>query len=462
MKKSILSTILVLCLACSFVVNAQVTSFLAGRFQNTLDSVCAKYKIKGITTAVLIPGVGIWKGAYGESSSGQPVNTDMLMGMGSNTKTHISATLLKMQEQHLVSMDDTIGKWIQGYPNISGQITIRQCLSHTSGLFDYMQNDVINDSIFGNPSKHWTREEILGLALAPNFVPGSSWDYSNTNYIIAGIIIEKVLNKSPYAAVHDMVLAPAQLQHTFNYGDEGGIEKAHPWSLTLSSDGNMIDMTETPYLDGLFTLANTAGSLITTAEDNVQFWHKLWNKEIINEQSWKEMTATTSIGGKDGYGLGIFFYSRKMNGRSIYCHGGTFFGYINENMVDTTSGVTIAALTNQDSMNNNGLLNTVVRALHKVTLNMPATGIEETMLTKEQVSVYPNPASDRVKVSINGRSFSGTVMLTDMMGSELHKESFIGNRAEVFIGSFPAGIYFLTLTDDAGNRFTSKVHIVQE
>ncbi len=444
MKKTIVTSLLLFCLGGPFIVRAQVSSFVAGRLQYTLDSVCNKYKIKGTSAAVLIPNVGIWKGTNGVSEDGVPLSPDMLFGMGSNTKTHIAATLLKMQEQGLLSLNDTIGKWIQGYPNINGQITIRQCLNHTSGLFDYMQNGAINDSIFGKPEKRWEREEILRLAQAPNFTPGSSWDYSNTNYIISGIIIEKVLNKSPYQAIHDLVLAPNQLTHTFNFGEEGAELFAHPWSMSLGNTST--DMTTTPYLDNLFSLANTAGSLITTAEDNVQFWHKLFTGQIINAQSWSEMTTMTNIGSSTEYGLGIFRYNKKINGRTAYSHGGTFFGYINENIVDTTSGVTIAALSNQDSVNNSGLLNLVIKALHKVTLNMPATGIAESVYNSPNMELFPNPAADMITIQSSEKVH--VVVFTDIMGRVVTTELLHENKCNV--SSLANGTYFAYVKNEEG------------
>lgn len=429
---------------------AQVTPYISGRLQFTLDSVCNKYQIKGTTAAVLIPGMGVWKGVNGSSKAGVPITTDMLMGMGSNTKTFIAAVLLKMQEQHLLSLDDTIGKWIVGYPNISGKITIRQCLNHTSGLFDYMQNNAVNDSIFDRPNKTWTREEILNLAKNPNAAPGGGWDYSNTNYIIAGIIIEKVLNKSPFTAIQDLILTPSNLSNTFNYGDEGNKTKANPWSIAMNGN-TLVDMTTTPYLNNLFGLANTAGSLITSAEDNVQFWYKLWSKEIINAQSWQEMTQLKPIGSNDGYGLGIFMYSRKMNGRTFYSHGGTFFGYINENMVDTTSGVTIAVLTNQDSVNNNGLLALVLRSLHKVTLNMPPVGITESAYQSNKVTLYPNPANDKITIKSSLNIYS--ITFTDIAGRIVLNETLDGNKCSLTMLS--QGTYIAYVK----NKMNEIIHI---
>jgi D-alanyl-D-alanine carboxypeptidase len=448
MKKHVLTLLVFYALGGASVIRAQVTPFIAGRLQFTLDSICTKYKIKGTSAAVLIPNVGVWTGTSGVSEAGVPLTSDMLFGMGSNTKTHIAATLLKMQEQQLLSLDDTIGRWISGYANISGQITIRQCLNHTSGLFDYMQSDAINDSIFGHPSKIWQPEEILRLAQVPNFAPGKGWSYSNTNYIIAGIIISKVMNKPAFEAMNDLILAPNQLTHTFVYGQQGSRTIAHPWSMNM--DGKMLtDMTTTPYLDNLFSLANTAGALITTAEENVQFWYKLWSGQIINAQSWKEMTQVKTIGIGSEYGLGIFRYSKKINGRTVYAHGGTFFGFINENMVDTTSGVTVAALTNQDSVNNSGILALVVASLHKVTLKMPPTGVAE-LQEMRQLRVFPNPASDRITITAGYETAEMDVRIIDAMGKEVFAQPVSGNAWELETSDWKQGLYYVVLTDRTG------------
>lgn len=453
MKKSIFTILLI---SVEFLkIQAQVSPYLSGRFQYVLDSVCSKYKIKGTSAAILIPNVGVWKGVNGVSEQGVPLTSNMLFGMGSNTKTHIAATLLKMQEQQLLSLNDTIGKWIIGYPNISGKITIRQCLNHTSGLFDYMQNETINDSIFGTPSKVWLRSDILKLAHAPNFAPGSSFSYSNTNYIIAGIIIEKVLNKSPFQAIHDLILEPNQLTNTFNYGDQGSLIIAHPWSMSMDGIA-LTDMTTTPFLTNLFSLANTAGSLITTAEDNVQFWHKLFTGKIVNTQSWKEMTTMINIGNSTNYGLGIFRYNRKINGRTAYSHGGTFFGFINENIVDTTSGIAIAVLTNQDSVNNSGLLNLVIGALHKVTLNMPATLVSE-INSNESVNIFPNPANNELNIEVSNKFQINSIKILDNTGKTVLIKT--GNNEKIMLDQLPEGLYFITIESE--NQTINKKFLIK-
>jgi len=436
--------------------SAQISPEVDQELQSTLDSVCSLYKIKGVSAAVLLPGIGLWKGVYGDSHQGVKMRSDMLLGMGSNTKTHIAAALLIMQQNGQLSLDDSIGKWIIGYPNIPANITIRQCLNHSSGLHDYLQNDAINDSIFDRPNRIWTKLEILKMASTPNFAPGKGWSYSNTNYIVAGIIIEMVAKKAPFEVIQELILNPHQLNNTFYYGAQGAKVIAHPWSMNMTGT-ELTDMTTTPLMNNLFSLANTAGWLITTAEDNVNFWYKLCTQQVLSNQSWLQMTSMKSIGSNTFYGLGIFRYNKKLNGRTFYSHGGTFFGYINENVFDTTSKVAISALTNQDSLNNNGLLATVINALHKVSLKLPTNGLNT--LSSVQFSVFPNPANTELNLQLDEPNFNGVVELIDYNGKVISQEELTKSNMQVNTSYLPNGLYLLRVST-FGKVSTKRVLIM--
>lgn len=450
MKKIYSTLLIIIAIALSMPLKAQLPTELEARLQKVLDSVCTKYKIKGTSAAVLYPGKGTWKGTSGISHDNVPINSDMLLGMGSNTKTHISALILKLQENGLLSIDDSIGKWIHNKPNINGQITIKQCLNHTSGIFDYLQNEAVNDSIFGNPGKIWTKNELLALAKEPTFNPGTSWGYSNTNYVIAGIIIEQVSGKPHQQAMRELILTPAGLNNTYFY-DEPNVSSRmpHQWSMNINGT-SLTDMNamQVNLIPNLFSMATTAGAMVTTGEDNVQFWHKLTSGQLLSAASFKQMTEFVNIGGKNGYGLGIFFLSKALNNRSFYSHGGTFFGFINENVADTLSGVCISVLTNQDSINNNGLTATLIRALHKVSIEMPV-GLKESVYNSKRLTLYPNPASGFFY--IKGEAINNsTVTIYDLAGKQQFASQLPADNS-LSIPDLPDGFYMLHVTNEKGN-----------
>jgi D-alanyl-D-alanine carboxypeptidase len=465
MKKLIFTIALIFCLGGASVMKVkaqQLPQLLNERLQTVFDSICDRYNVKGATASVLLPNAGTWKGAYGISHEGVPITTDMLMCMGSNTKTHISALLLKMQENGQLDLDDSIGTWIQGYPNINGQVTIRQCLNHTSGLSDYLQNGAVNDSIFGHPDKIWNRDEILWLAQAPNFAPGSSWGYSNTNYIIAGIIIQQVSGKSVEQAMHELILEPTGLAHTKFYWEPTSDIVPHAWTVVLDGQTLMdLDAQPVSLVSNLFSLANTAGAMVTTAEDNAIFWHKLMSGQILSTASMNEMLNMVTLNSSTSYGLGIFKYKNYVNGRTIHNHGGTFFGFINENMVDAINGTTITVLTNQDSANNSFLLKLLIPALHKVTLQMPV-GISETVYNSTFIKLYPNPASDIINLDAEELTNATAFALYDLTGKEQFAATIECHKSSFSIAHLPAGLYIARVKDGTGQVInTQKIQLLK-
>lgn len=360
------SLISLLCFFYSMVSIGQISPQLTRRLDFVLDSVAARHSIKGVSAAIVVPGVGTWKGCYGVSQRKTPLTPGMLLAIGSNTKTFIATVMLKLQEQGLLDLDDTIGKWIKGYPNISGTITIRQCLNHTSGLYEYTENKSVYDSAFKRPSKIWELDEILLLPRAPVFSPGTNWGYSNTNYIVLGIIIREVLHKTPSQAITDLILKPHGLSHTYYYGENPAQDTmAHGWTSVLTRVP--VDLNKTRYMDQVFSLSNTAGSLISTPEDIALFWHKLTSGQILSDSSWQEMTTFVSEGNGSEYGLGMRHF-KNSNDRYVYSHRGIYFGFLNENLVDVNSGICITVMSNQDKLNSAKMRLLFLDPLHRICL----------------------------------------------------------------------------------------------
>ena len=110
---------------------------LANMLQDTLNTYVSQFtNIKGMSASVYIPGQGIWTGISGISYVTQPITTDMRMGIGSNTKLFVSTIILKLAEDNILSLDDSISRWLPDYPNINPNIKIRQLLNHSSGISD--------------------------------------------------------------------------------------------------------------------------------------------------------------------------------------------------------------------------------------------------------------------------------------------------------------------------------------
>jgi D-alanyl-D-alanine carboxypeptidase len=432
--------------------SAQLSPTLEQRFQDTLNYMQSHYQVRGVSASVSIKGQGIWKGAAGFSKPGIPLNSDMLIGIGSNTKTFVSAMMLKLYENGQVDFNDTIGNWIQGYPNISGAITIKQVLNHRSGLFSYTEHPAFWDSLQANPLKVWTKEEILNYFVdVPSFAPGTDWEYSNTNYDIAGIILEAVSGRPVHALLRDSILNPLQLGHTFYPPDE---TPAFPMAGFWGNGGMYILPLQT------YSLPNAAGALVSTPEDVVHFWEGLFNGDIISKQTLNTRMLELTISSPNGdYGYGLGIYKDTYFGNGGYSHGGTWLGQINSNFIDTVRGITICVLSNQDSLKNE-YTDAVVAALYSVMLN--PTGIAGSPKQLLNISFYPNPASDLLTLGNDGTRTAASVALYGIDGRQVYQHYFKdGEEKTVDVRKLSPGMYIAEVVNDKGQRGTQKITITR-
>lgn len=466
MKKTFLASLLLF--ISIFKVNAQLSSDFTNRLQFVLDSVCSRYKIKGASAAVLVPNTGIWKGTHGVSFAGHPITSDMLFGINSNTKTYVSTLMLRLQELGYVNINDTIGTWIQNQPNISGQITIKQLLNHTSGLYSFTDTMAFFDSVFNDPTRIWQPEQVLQFVYAPYFAPGTNFHYSNTNYLLAGIIIKDIMSQPLSTSLSTYIFNPAGLLNTIFFPEQNtNATIPHIWSL-WTQVGYMEDLITTYSYshNAMFSASYGAGAIMTTAEENTIFWHKLISGQLINATSLNEMMQFVHIGTSNGqpvgYGLGIFHYLNHplYSNHTIYEHGGTNMGFINENSVDSVTGITISVLTNQDSLLNNYLFAYVMPALHKVTMQTPPTDVVNINGINTEIHIYPNPASDELNIELINKQDQAELALYDMNGRNVIKRDIHGDFEKVSTSNLPAGIYLLTLSSNGKMIHTQKIEII--
>ena len=336
MKKTLLITFILFVIQSQC--NAQTFDTLwANRFQTVLDSVIAVNNIKGASAAVLSPGQGIWTGVSGISSVGVPVTADMRFGIGSNTKLFIATVMAKLQEQGVLSLDDHLYQWLPAYPYIDSTTTIRQLLSHQSGIFDFLNDNpsMWSDSIWADTSRMWTPQEILATIGPPHFAPGHGYSYSNTNYLLAGMIIDTATGSSWVQNLHNIIFNPLNMDSTF----VGAFEApngpvAHEWVDTL-------ELINSP-MTAEYSQASAAGAMLSTAGEMVQWYSALFSGTIIADSSLHEVINfdPTSL-----YGLGVAEGSYNLLHLN-YNHTGGMLGYISLMWYDVQTKSVICLLTN--------------------------------------------------------------------------------------------------------------------
>lgn len=457
MKKILFIFAITICF--SQVAHAQFNSAFSQRLDDVFDSVCNRFNIKGATAAIVVPGQGIWERAHGISHPGTPITKDMYMGIGSNTKTYFAALMLKLQEQGKLDLDDTIGQWIQ-HQHVPGSITIRQLLNHTSGLYSFTSNPDMNNYILADFTKIWPPDSVLNLVKAPVAAPGGAWDYCNTNYLLAGLIIRSVTGKTMQQALRDEILTPHGLGETYLYPQEtppGTIP--HSWSANLNGSvhEDMVAVHNYSH-NAMFSLASSAGAIMATAKDNALFWDKLMSGQILNSSSMAEFETLVPVSMGQGYGLGVFKLN-SFNGRTIVSHGGTNIGFINDNIHEKASGVSIVMLTNQDSISNNILLGGCIAALHKVTIKY--TDTRDIIYRHDDIYVWPNPARDELFVDIIDEEFAQQAVIYDMLGRTVLVNELQSGVNKLSLSNINSGTYILNVIGAGNTVYRQKIQVVK-
>jgi D-alanyl-D-alanine carboxypeptidase len=187
--------------------------------------------------------------------------------IGSVTKTFTATLLLKAEDEGLLSLDDTIDRYVKGVPN-GDKITLRQIANMTSGIASYTEDDQWVKEWSSDPYRVWKPEELaqIGIKDSPLFDPGTEWYYSDTNYVLLGLVLEQVTGKPIGDLYREQIIGPLGLQSTsFPDPADSSLPEPHAQGYTLqgqSSGGKPIDAT-----DWSASEAWAAGAMISTVED---------------------------------------------------------------------------------------------------------------------------------------------------------------------------------------------------
>lgn len=218
----------------------------------------------------------------------------MTLGIASNSKIYTAVLMLKLQEENVLKLDDSIKKWLPTYKNINPNITIRQLLNHTSGITDPFTSAGLLDTVQKYPTKVYTPEEVLAYVGLPNNAPGVAMFYSNINYILAAMVAKSATGKQASLLMREKLLNPLNLDSTFFDIDETIPNIiAHRWY-------NGVDIYTTSRIS-LNTSGGAAGAIFTTVSELAQFYDALMSGRIINQKSLTEMKSYPTT---RKYGLG--------------------------------------------------------------------------------------------------------------------------------------------------------------
>lgn len=290
-------------------------------------------------TATAKDGRGTWSSTagVGNLNTGRPRSADDRYRVGSITKTFVSTVLLQLEAERRLSLDDTVEKWLPGVVHGNGhdgsRITLRQLLNHTSGIFNYTEDETfgrtyfLKAGFFQHRYDTQTPADLVAIAMShqPYFAPGTSWHYSNTNYVVAGMVIEKVTGRSYADEIRHRIIDPLQLTATSLPGTRVTVPRpsSRAYSkLAETTTGPTYDVTQLNP-----SLASSAGEMISDSTDLNRFYSALLRGNLLPARQLKEMKTTVKAEGipNTSYGLGLMDHTLTC-GIHVWGHDGGIHG----------------------------------------------------------------------------------------------------------------------------------------
>ena len=273
----------------------------------------------GASTQHLVSGVG-------EVATKTPMRATDRFRIASLNKSYTAAVVLQLVGEGKLRLNDNVQRWLPGVVPNGRNITIRQLLDHTSGLFNYEDDDRAVEPYFkGDLGHYWAPIQLVRIAVShkPYFAPGKGEHYSSTNYLLVGLIVEKATGRSIGTELRDRIFRPLHLKNTF-YPTTPAIPGPHFHGYMVVSTPGAIDVTGvSPSLSG------AAGAIVSTVDDVADFYRALLSGDVVKPRLLKAMKTTHGQKNYDipgqRYGLGLMMMPTSCG--VAWGHIGSFPGY---------------------------------------------------------------------------------------------------------------------------------------
>jgi D-alanyl-D-alanine carboxypeptidase len=269
----------------------------------------------------------VYRGTSGvrELATGKPIGVDDRFRIGSITKSFVSTVILQVAGERRLRLSDTVEHWLPDAVPSGSSITVRQLLNHTSGLCDYTEDPRLLEPYADQPGYFWAPLDLLALANSHPalFKPGSSWSYSNTNYVLLGLIIEAVTGHRASAEVKQRIVEPRQLRSTTFPLRTPRIAGSHTHGYLTNLPpesgvpGGVLDTTTMSP-----SHAWTAGGMISTVSDLAHFHRALFTGRLLRPAQQRKLQSV--VPGFD-YGMGVARWNTACG--TAWGHAGSFPGY---------------------------------------------------------------------------------------------------------------------------------------
>jgi D-alanyl-D-alanine carboxypeptidase len=303
--------------------------------------------VPGALAGVAVPGRGSWVSAQGiaDLRNAAPIRADDHFRIASVSKTFTATVILQLVDEGKLALDDTLEQHVTGIANGS-EITIRQLLQMTAGIYDFSLDEQFAADYDRDPTVLVTPEDVIAIVERhePDFAPGESLSYSDTNYTLLGKIIEQVAGTSFAQALQDYILTPLGLSET-SMPNSPEMPEPFPrgYIATSATDDTLRDVTLSNPLS-----AGAAGGIVSTLADLLVLAEALGAGTLLTPQTQRERLRFEPVPGGSrlpvGYGLGI------MDVAGFVGHNGAIYGYSTWVLYDPESQGSLVALANRGEL----------------------------------------------------------------------------------------------------------------
>ena len=318
----------------------------ARALQAELDAKREEYDVRGITASVAFPDGSRWSGASGlaDAELRRPMEPETPMPIASVTKPLTAALAVALADEGRLSLDGRLSRWVPRFPN-ARNITLRQLLNHTSGLYNVDEDEAYDEAVLGDRSRAWTPAMVLQYVRKPYGPPGSVWHYSDTNYTLMGLVLQRAGGTGVAESLHRRVLDEHGMRGAALGPEEpapsGTARGYDPLGPPASPPGRYVPFRSFASSEW------TAAGVVASAPEVATWGRALFAGRVVGQSGLREMLRFVDTGEDTyytKYGLGLA--QRHIVDRDIVGASGRFWGYSSELWHDPATRATVAVLWN--------------------------------------------------------------------------------------------------------------------
>lgn len=400
----------VIALVASAAVAAQAqtsNASLESKVDSIANQVLQSTGVPSASVAVVQHGRMVLAKAYGSAKLDPrtPATADMRYGVGSISKQFTASAILMLQQEGKLRLDDPVGKYIPGLSR-GNEVTIREILSHTSGYQDFWPQDYLMDPMRQNATPQQIMDRWAKQPL--DFEPGTRWQYSNTGYVLAAMIVEKVSERPFFRFVQNRLLNPLGMRSAKDFDSNPHVTDATGYIRYALGPLRPAPDAGKGWMYG-------AGMLAMTASDLAKWDISLITRSLLKPASYQAMFKETTLknGAASGYGLGQF--TQMSGGHFLVEHNGEVSGFTAENYVFPEDSAAVVVLTNQDAAPASGAIaNQIARLLFTTE---DALAANRTAQTRAIFEGLQKGTIDRSLFTSNANGYFNDVALKDFAES---------------------------------------------